>query len=166
MITKPNTLSDAMVRLILPFIEEEYIAFYHYRAAGNWCKGVGFDKAAEFYFKESETELSHAKSLEQFLVDWNVICELPEVEVPKLEYESLPETIYTSYELEYSLFEKYKKGSRDAFGMGEMNVFQLLMNKVNTQNESVIEYSDKMNMLEGVELNKTNLLLLEKKLFN
>jgi len=76
---KPKVLSEEVVNLLLPRVKDEYTAFYHYQAASNWCKGVGFDKAADFFANEAKDELEHAKGLETFLVDWNVIVKLPPI---------------------------------------------------------------------------------------
>ena len=58
---KPETLDKEVVSLLIDRLTDEYDAFYLYRAVSNWCKGVGFFKAAEFYEAESTDELSHAK---------------------------------------------------------------------------------------------------------
>lgn len=161
----PKKLSEESVKLILDVLGDEYAAFYHYRAAGNYCKGAGYDIAAQFFFNESEDELKHAKDLETFLVDWNVTPELPEIVQPKLEFSSLLDCIETSYTMEYDLYEKYEKDGGKAMKM-DLCVFNLLQDKIRTQNAAVAEYSDKLNMLEGVEPTKINFLLLENKLFS
>ena len=161
---QPNKIGERAERIVNSFIAKEYGAFYHYRAAANYCKGVGYEKAAEFFMNEANDELTHAKSLETFLVDWNVIPELPELITPKLEFNSLVEVIESSYMMEFDLYSDYEKGSKEAFSF-DICVFNLLQEKVATQNKAVAEYSDMLNKLEGVEPTKTNLLLLEKKLF-
>jgi len=161
---KPNKISDSLVSEVMPLIESEYDAFYHYRALTNWCRGVGYNLAADFFEKESQDELEHAKVLERYLVDWNVIVKLPVVESPKVSFADLVAGISDSYKMEYDLYQLYQKKVKKVFDM-DVALFGVLQERLEVQLKAVIEYSDKLNMLEGVELTKTNLLLLESKLF-
>lgn len=160
----PKTINTKAVDIILPLIQLEYEAFYHYRSLSNWCKGVGYEKAATFFSKEAEDELTHAKALENFLVDWNVNVKLPVIESPQFEYDGLEEGLERSYDMEYSLYGEYNKSLMEAIKV-DMSLYQALSERMESQYKAVVEYSDKMNMLEGVEISKTNLLLLEDKLF-
>jgi ferritin len=161
----PNKLDKDVVDLLLPRLKDEYNAFYFYRAASNWCQGVGYFKAAEFFAKESEDELGHAKKIEQYLVDWNVDPELPTVERPQIVFSGLMEVIESAYEIEYALYEDYEGTSMEMFKK-DLCVFDFLQEFRMLQKQSVAEYSDKLNMLEGVDgKSKFNLLLLEEKLF-
>jgi len=86
---KPNKLQDDVVSLLIPRLEDEYKAFYMYRAASNWCKNVGYFVAAVFFAIESKDELKHAKEIEAYLVGWNVTPDLPVIEKPLLEFTTL-----------------------------------------------------------------------------
>jgi ferritin len=160
----PNKLEQKSVNTLLPLLTSEYDAFYHYRALSNWCKGVGYEKAAEFFAKESEDELSHAKKIEQYLVDWNVVVMLPEIVEPKVEFKSLVEGLEYSYKLEYKLYEDYEKAGEKMFS-SDLCTFGLIQELLKVQLSAVAEYSDKLNMLEGVSGSKFELLMLEEKLF-
>jgi ferritin len=160
----PNKLEQKSVNTLLPLLTSEYDAFYHYRALSNWCKGVGYEKAAEFFAKESEDELSHAKKIEQYLVDWNVVVMLPEIVEPKVEFKSLVEGLEYSYKLEYKLYEDYEKAGEKMFS-SDLCTFGLIQELLKVQLSAVAEYSDKLNMLEGVSGSKFELLTLEEKLF-
>jgi ferritin len=160
----PNKLEQKSVNTLLPLLTSEYDAFYHYRALSNWCKGVGYEKAAEFFAKESEDELSHAKKIEQYLVDWNIVVMLPEIVEPKVEFKSLVEGLEYSYKLEYKLYEDYEKAGEKMFS-SDLCTFGLIQELLKVQLSAVAEYSDKLNMLEGVSGSKFELLMLEEKLF-
>jgi ferritin len=161
---KPNKLQDDVVSLLIPRLEDEYKAFYMYRAASNWCKNVGYFVAAEFFANESKDELKHAKKIEAYLVDWNVTPDLPVIEKPQLEFTTLVELIEAAYNIEYDLYEAYEDTSKQMFNK-DLCVFDFLQEFRMIQKEAVAEYSDKLNMLEGVDANKMNLLLIEHKLF-
>jgi len=163
---KPNQLEAEVVQMLLPRLQDEYTAFYFYRAASNWCQGVGYEKAAEFFANESNDELEHAKKIERYLVDWNVTPDLPSLQRPPLEFANLISIIEQAYKIEYDLYEQYEKTSMDVFNAQDTCTFDFLQQFRMLQTKSVAEYSDKLNMLEGVEpTGKFEMLLLEKNLF-
>ena len=163
---KPIKLPQEIVKLLLPRLKDEFDASYLYRAISNWCQGVGYFKAAEFFAKESEDELVHAKGIEKYLVDWNVIVSLPKIETPASEFADLVDVLDKAYVIEYKLYEEYEDTSMKVFKTGDLCTFDFLQGYRTIQRLSVAEYSDKLNMLEGVNSkDKLNLLLLEKKLF-
>jgi ferritin len=161
---EPKKINEKSVSIVMPLIQSEYDAFYHYRSLSNWCKGVGFELAAEFFMKEAEDELTHAKALESFLVDWNITVSLPTLESPKSEYKDLVDGIDTSYDMEYNLYNDYNKAVMQAMNT-DVSLFIILQERAKVQYQAVVEYSDKMNMLQDVDTSKTNLLILENKLF-
>ena len=163
---KPVKLPQEIVKLLLPRLKDEFDAAYLYRAISNWCQGVGYFGAAEFFAKESEDEFSHAAGIEKYLVDWNVVPSLPRIETPVLEFPDLVAVLDKAYLIEYKLYEEYEDTSIKVFKTGDLCTFDFLQTYRTIQRTSVAEYSDKLNMLEGVNpKDKMNLLLLEKKLF-
>jgi ferritin len=163
---KPIKLPEEIVKLLLPRLKDEFDAAYLYRSISNWCQGVGYFKAAEFFAHESEEEFKHAAGIEKYLVDWNVIVNLPKIEIPSSEFTDLVAALDKAYVIEYKLYEEYEDTSMKVFKTGDLCTFDFLQHYRTIQRLAVAEYSDKLNMLEGVNpKDKINLLLLEKKLF-
>lgn len=162
---KPEKLESKVANLLQDRLKDEYQAFYLYRSASNWCKNVGFFKAADFFEAESKDELEHSKSLQEYLVDWNVTPNLPDIDTPDLSFKSLIEVIEKAYDAEFQLYENYEKITKQIFDMGDTCTFIFLQKFNEIQRKSVAEYSDRLNLLEGTEGTKFELLLLEKKLF-
>lgn len=163
---KPEKLSQPVINLLLPRLQDEFNAAYFYRSASNWCKNVGYFIAAEFFAKESEDEFGHAKKIENYLVDWNVTPALPTIPKPTLEFSSLEQVITMAYDMEYALYEEYEDTSMKIFKTGDLCVFDFLQQYRTGQKDAVAEYSDKLNMLEGTNTgSKFEMLMLEKKLF-
>jgi ferritin len=160
----PNKLEANVVKLLLPRLEDEFDAAYQYRAGENWAKGEGFDRAAEYFAKESADELVHAKKIEKYLVDWNVIPNLPKIDPPKLVFTSLVDAVGFFYQMEYDLFEAYKKTGNEMREI-DLSTFALMQEFIEIQRKSVAEWSDKLNILKDVSGTKFELLMLEKKLF-
>ena len=84
----PKTLGNATATLLNERLFDEYTAHFFYRNARNFCKGVGYNHAAEFFGKEAETELTHAELLQNYMVDWNVTPTMPSVK-PNIQFAGL-----------------------------------------------------------------------------
>jgi len=162
---KPETLPQEIVDLLLPRLQDEFTALYFYREATNWCRNAGYMKAADFFKKESDSELEHAKGIEDFITDWNVQPDLPSIETP-VTFTGLIDIINKAYQLEFSLYAEYEDTSVKIFRTGDICVFDFLQKYRKIQNDSVVEYSDILNKLEGVKEDKFQLLMLEDKLFS
>ena len=162
---KPHSLDKGVVDLLAPRHLDEMDAFYFYRAASNWCQGVGYFKAAAFFAAESQDELEHAAKIEKYLVDWNITVPLPNVPKPQVDFSGLLEVLEEAYKIEYDLYEAYEETSKKLFNM-DLCTFDFLQQFRLIQTKSVAEYSDKLNLLEDVDgKDKFKLLLLEEKLF-
>ena len=163
---KPEKLSQDVVSLLLPRLKDEFGAFYYYRSATNWCQNVGYFKASEFFKQESEDELGHAKKIESYLVDWNITPDLPAILKPELKFDNLLDVIEQAYKMEFALYEAYEETSSKIFKIGDLCVFDFLQEFRSLQKQAVAEYSDKLNMLDGIDpRSKFEMLMLEKKLF-
>jgi ferritin len=161
---KPNTLPDAVVKMINERIGDEYTAHYFYRNAANWCKNVNYKKAAAFFEGEAAAELEHAKGLQDYLDQWNIMPEIPAAPTKK-EFTSLVEVVNGAYDLEYDLFEKYSADQKELFDVHPAT-FNFIQGYVNIQNESVAEFSDLLNAVKLVdENNKLDILYFENNYF-
>ena len=162
---KPTQLSKEVVSLLEPRLSDEFAASHFYNAASNWCYGAGFKLAGAHYAKEAADELTHAGMIQKFMVDWNVIPPLPAIAKPQLEFKSLVEVVEKAYAMEYKLYEEYEDTSAKVFKTGDLCAFDFLQPLRSIQTKSVAEISDILNALEGVTLNKFELLVLEETLF-
>jgi ferritin len=162
---KPNKLESAAVSLILPRLNDENNAYYFYRSAYNWCNGAGFKYAAEYFKNESADELVHARGLEDYLSNWNVIPNLSAIEKPVVKFEGLIDIIEQAYEMEYALYEAYEETAQKMFTT-DLCTFKLMQDYLQIQVVSIAEYSDFLNQIELIDKNvKLDVLILEKRLF-
>ena len=163
---KTQKLSKEIVDLLIQRIKTEYDVSYFYRSAANWCNDQGFMKAAKFFEDESNDEITHAKILIDFIVGWNVLFQLPPIAQPEWDFECLACILGRAYEIELKLYEDYEDTSLKILEMGELATFDMLQQLRKIQNESVIMFSDKLNLLEGTNTkDKFQMLMLEDKLF-
>jgi ferritin len=161
-----KTLNPKTIEILTKKISKEYLHHYTYQAASNWCRDNGFDLARDFFIKESDEELGHARKIQDYLIDWNVDPSVA-VEFPsKLNYNNLSELIQTVYDTEYELYSLYNECSKELMDIGDVCTFDFLQFFREAQKDAVITYSDMLGKLEGVNpSDKFTMLLLEKKLF-
>ena len=163
---KTEKLSQEVVDLLIDRIKTEYDVSYFYRSASNWCNDQGFMKAAKFFEDESNDEITHAKILIDHIVSWNVLFQLPKIDQPDWEFDDLVSIIEQAYKIEFGLYEDYEDTSMKVFKMGELATFDVLQQLRKIQNDSVISFSDKLNLLDGINRkDKFQLLMLQEQLF-
>lgn len=162
---KPHKLESNVVEMLLPRILDEYNAFYFYRSADNWLNETGYLFASQFFKAESADELEHAKGLEEYIVSWNVIPNLPNIEKPVLKFSGLVDVIEQAYEMEYALYEAYEKTAKEMFPV-DLCTFALMQTYLGFQLKAVAEYSDLLNQIDLIDKNdKLSVMLLEQRLF-
>lgn len=163
-VLKPKMLPDEIVSMINDRLADEYTAHYFYRNAANWCAGVNYKKAAEFFAKEAAAELEHAEKLQKYLVDWNSDPILPAVKFSG-KFDSLIDIVNKAYAIEYKLGDDYQKDASEVFSKHLMT-FNFLQEFVDTQLESIAEYSDLLNAAQLIDVSsKLDLLHYEERYF-
>lgn len=161
----PQKLEKQSIDILNARIKDEYAAFYHYKAAENYCREVGYKFAADFFGKEATSEMEHAAKLQNYLVDWNVQPTLLSINAP-IKFSSLVEIIEKSYIVEYKLYEAYEKDSAALMDANDICTFDFLGDLRKIQVESVAEYSDMLNQLELIDKNdKFQVYYLEERIF-
>jgi ferritin len=163
-IVKPNVLPEIIEKMINDRIGDEYTAHYFYRNAANWCKNMNYKKAASFFEAEASSELDHAKGLQDYLTQWNLLPVIPQAPTTKT-FNNLVEIVGLAYQMEYGLFGKYSEGQKSSLNVHPAT-FNFIQGYVNIQNDAVAEYSDLLNaiMLVNHE-NKFEVLYFEQTYF-
>lgn len=161
---KPNTLPDVVEQILNERLVDEYTAYYLYRNAANWCKGVNYPNAAAFFEKEAAAELEHAKGIQDYLTQWNLIPQIP-VAPTTATFSCLVDIINQAYNIEFNLLQKYSANTQTVFGIHQAT-FNFLQGYVDYQNAEVAEYSDLLNALELINpANKFEVLYFENTYF-
>lgn len=159
----PKTLDKSIEKLLNERLGDEYTAYYFYKNAANWCAGANYIKAAAFFAGEAAAELEHAQGLQDYLTQWNLLPQIPQVET-QAQLGGLVDIINKAYVMEYGLFEKYSCDQQDC--VKDAATFNFLQTYVNYQNAEVAEYSDLLNALVLIDCsNKLDLLTFEQTYF-
>lgn len=160
----PVELPAEIVKGLESRLKDEYTAHLIYRNAANWCKNANYKKAAAFFEAEAMDELEHAKSLQDYMTQWNILPQIPVCEVPN-KITSLVQAINEAYVFEYNLLVSYSELQND-FDKTHPASFNFIQGFVNIQNESVAVFSDLLNALNLVDVNnRLDVLMFEDKYF-
>lgn len=163
-IVNPSMLPEEIFAAFNERIGDEYAAHYFYRNAANWCRNANYKKATAFFEAEANSELDHAKGLQDYLTQWNMIPAIPAAATSH-SFNGLAEIIGKAYQMEYALLLKYSQNQQEFLGTHPAT-FNFVQGYVNTQNDAVGEYSDLLNALQLVNAeNKLDLLIFEDKYF-
>lgn len=153
-------LGEETIKELTDRLKDEYTAHYFYRNAANWCRDMNYKKATAFFEAEAVTELEHAKGLQDYMTDFNIIPTIPSAETTKT-FNSLPQIIKEAYKIELDLMLAYNGSSSKLFSK-DLTTFDFLQGYREIQKESVVEYNDLINALELVnENNKFEVLYFE-----
>lgn len=161
---KPIILTQDTINIINESIGLEYKSHLFWNSAASWCASVGYNKAATYYAKESMSELEHVKKHQDFLIGWNIVPTVPQVQM-SYSFESLPDTINQSYTLMLDIFNHYVKKSQPLF-VSDLSSFDFLQEFRLKQIEALAVYSSLLSGLELINVeNKLDILFFEKKYF-
>ena len=145
----PVKLSEETISILTERIKDEYTAHFFYRTAANWCRNANYKKAAEYFESEANSELEHAKGLQEYMDDFNVQPHIPKTETDH-NFGNLIDIINGAYEMEHSLMQAYNQSSSTLFA-SDLTTFDFLQSYRTIQKEAVIEYSDLLNALMLVD---------------
>ena len=160
----PKTLDGSIVSAMEARLKDEYTAHLIYKNAANWCKNVGYVKAAAFFEAEAADELTHAQKLQDYMIQWNVLPQIPVATIPNTN-KSLIDCINGAYTFEYNLLQSYSQIQLEVEGMNPAT-FNFIQEFVDIQNHSVGVFSDLLNAIVLVDYNnKLDLLMFEDKYF-
>lgn len=136
-------LSDKTIKILENRIKDEYTAHYYYRAAANWCKDMNYKKAAAFFDAEADDELTHAKKLQEYITDFNILPTIPKAETSHT-FDNLIDIVNGAYKMELDLMFAYNKDSHSVFSE-DITTFDFLTEFREIQKEAVVEYNDLIN---------------------
>ena len=142
-------LNSKTIKILTDRIKDEYTAHYFYRAATNWCRDKNYKKAAEFFNNEADDELTHAKKLQEYMTDFNIIPVIPQAPIDH-KFDGLIDIVYGAYKMELALMKAYNENSKDLFS-DDITTFDFLTEFREIQKGAVVEYNDLINGSELVD---------------
>jgi ferritin len=110
---------------------------------------MNYKKAAEFFNNEADDELVHAKGLQEYMTDFNIIPVIPQAPTSH-SFDSLVDIIYGAYKVELALMKEYNKNSQELFS-SDITTFDFLKKYRKIQKGAVVEYNDLINAIDLVD---------------
>lgn len=160
----PNVLPTEIQTILTERLGDEYTAYFFYRNAANWCKNANYAKAAAFFEAELAGELEHAKGIQDYITQWNLIPQIPQTPT-FVDFTSLVDIINKAYTLEYDLLQKYSNDVKNVLSI-HPGTFNFLQGYVDIQLGEVAEYSDYLNALTLINTeSKFEILYFENEYF-
>lgn len=157
-------LDTKTIKILTDRIKDEYTAHYYYRAAANWCQDMNYKKATEFFTNEAADELTHAQTLQEYMVDFNVQPEIPQAPT-KHDFSNLIDIVHGAYKMELGLMNEYNKNSQSLFN-DDITTFDVLTKFRKFQKKAVVEYNDLINGSNLIDKNdKFQVLYFEQTYF-
>ena len=142
-------LDSKTVKILTDRIKDEYIAHYYYRAAANWCQDKNYKKAFEFFKAEADSELGHAKDIQEYMADFNIIANIPQAPTSH-SFDSLVDIVYGAYKVELALMKEYNKNSQELFS-SDITTYDFLKTYREIQKDAVVEYNDLINAIDLID---------------
>ena len=142
-------LDSKTVKILTDRIKDEYIAHYYYRAAANWCQDKNYKKAFEFFKAEADSELGHAKDIQEYMADFNILANIPQAPTSH-SFDSLVDIVYGAYKVELALMKEYNKNSQELFS-SDITTYDFLKTYREIQKDAVVEYNDLINAIDLID---------------
>ena len=158
---KKSLLSAKVESKLNELIGQELKAMYTYVAAANWSQENGYLRAYDFFLAESADEKLHSEVLQKYMLDMGACPELDDIEAPEMEYDSLTDLIYASFEMEVELGMMYSKFAGELTSSDFMTLTKI-QEFIKFQTESIGFYGDVCAAGEGLSKDKFQQLMLEK----
>lgn len=145
-------------------LADEFKAFYFYKNAANFCKLNAYEGGYKFFSDEAESELRHAKKIEEYLSEWNVMPSLNPIETPEA-INSYVDIFEKAYNLEYALYEAYNKDSIEILDE-DAATFTFIQQFLKIQTDSVFEYNTFLTKLKRLDGDELGITYFDKELLN
>lgn len=154
-------ISEKTTGLMNYRIEQEELSSRIYKAMSVWLDYNGFPGAAKLWAKYSEEEAAHAEIAYKYLLDLDVMPEVPPLEKPQTEFNGLPDIIRLSYNHELDVTEQCNKLARTAFEEGDFMTLQLAQWYLKEQTEEIAKTKGWVDKLNAFGQSKEALRLLD-----
>jgi ferritin len=148
---------EPFVQIFLDRLTNELTAFHFYRNASNYCANVGYVEFAEFFKSESKDEIKHATMIQDFLNDWGVVYQVPDITSDDT-FEGLVDVITKAYQIEVALYKAYNSDATKA--ISDISAYSKILEMVEIQRSSVAEYRTLIDQLSLIDSSDKNYLYI------
>ncbi len=155
-------MNTAIEKLLNDQIRYESKASLQYLAMAVWADQKGYNGVSEFFYLQSEEERTHMTKLIKFVIERNGNVELPSLEQPKSDFNSLPELFEHFLESEVFVTEQINKVIFECLDKKDYNVHNFMQWYVTEQLEEEATARTLLDKLNIVGDDKSGLYLFDR----
>lgn len=159
-----KNISQRLIDLLNYRIEQEESSSRLYKSMAVWLDFKGYSGAAKLFNKYAEEELKHAGWAYQYLLDLDIMPNVPAIEKPQTDFAGLIDIINKTYEHEQLVTNQCQELASAAFKEGDYMTLHLAQHYLDEQVEEVQKSSFWVNMIESFGETKDVLLMIDNKM--
>lgn len=154
-------INEKVVKLMNFRIQQEEASSRLYKAMSIWLNYNGFMGASKLWEKYSKEEQSHAEIAYEYLLDLDIMPEIPALESPESNFVGLVDIITKSYNHEIEITEQCNTLAKTAIQEADFMTLQLAQNYLIEQKEEIAKTCGWLDKLEAFGNSKEALRLLD-----
>lgn len=123
-----------------------------YEAMSAVANSLGYDNVSKFFKTHAQEERKHSDWVIKFLEDKNVCPELPQIDKPKADWDSIKDILVGAYEHEEFVTNFWNKAATQCLKVGDHDAYQFCLFVLKEQREELELFSgliDLYNLSEG-----------------
>lgn len=159
-----KNISQKLIELMNYRIAQEEASSRLYKAMAVWLDFKGYSGASKLFNKYSNEELVHANWAYQYLLDLDVMPNIPALEKPVVEFSGLVDIINKTYEHEQKVTAQCEALAAAAFKDGDYMTLHLAQKYLDEQVEETKKSSFWVNMIQSFGETKDVLLMIDNKM--
>ena len=156
-----KNISEKVIKLLNFRIEQEEFSSRLYKAMSIWLEYNGYLGAAKLWDKYSDEELIHAEWAYEYLLDLDIMPEVPELRKPDTEFGGLVDIIQRSYDHETKVTDQCQEFAKGAFTEGDYMALELAQKYLKEQQEELAKTTNWLDRIEAFGSSKEALRLLD-----
>lgn len=144
-----KNISQRLIDLMNYRIEQEEASSRLYKAMAVWLDFKGYSGAAKLFNKYAEEELKHAGWAYQYLLDLDIMPNVPAIEKPQTDFTGLVDIINKTYEHEQLVTNQCQELASAAFKEGDYMTLHLAQHYLDEQVEELAKSSYWVNRIQA-----------------
>jgi len=155
-------IKENIIKLLNERIYREEMSSRIYKAMAVWLEFNGFVGAAKLWNTYSQEELKHAEWAYSYLLDLDIMPEVPELNQPdQIIFKGLPQIINLSYKHEIEITNQCQTLAKAAFEASDFMTLELAHRYLKEQVEELAKTNNWLNQLNSFGDSKESLRLLD-----
>ena len=157
-------ISENMISLLNYRIEQEEMSSRLYKAMSVWLNKNGFLGASKLWAKYSSEEAVHAQWAYEYLLDLNILPNVPQLEKPQADFKSLQNIIALSLKHEYEILDQLQSLAKEANLEMDFMTLELAQRYLKEQVEEIAKTTTFVDELEAFGTGGAALRLFDNKM--